>query len=1626
MYRIKCDKYTIYDPAEEDLMVNNAICRLEVNTVGEASFDIYPSNPYYDQMRKLRSVFEIWQNDSIIFRGRMTEDSMDYYTKKTVELEGALAYANDSIVRPFSFPEDFQEDADYLKAAETGNVVEFFLAWLLENHNSQVQDFQKLKLGKVTVFEPNNYITRSSEDYADTWEILKSKLFESGLGGYLCIRYQGGNNYVDYLADFELTNTQDIVLEENMTDFSRGIDASTTYTAVIPIGTVPKEEGDDTSGDEKLTIESYPDGNLDGDLVKSGDTIYSSSAVDQYGWIYAPVSETEWKDVTLVGNLVRKACDYLAGTAVKLSSSISIRAVDLHYTDETIQSFRIYRYVNVYSEPHSQNQRYRLTRLEIDLLNPQNTMIEVGDKILTLTDQNEDLTEKIEKIESDYVVNQANTDKRIENIEKQLRVELSSNYGIYQRTDNTGVIEPDYTKDPLIITPVVYFKNKIQTENLSFIWKRKTGDAEEELTAGEAADAGILKVSHNITGQVRYICYATYTEDTGKQYVAGDWLDYLMIVDGADGLNGEQGVAGPPGKDGESGRTTYFHVKYSSVPDPENADQISETPDIYIGTYVDFEEADSLDPKKYTWARFQGLQGSDGEQGIPGKNGADGQTSYLHIKYSNDGGKTFTANNGETVGTYIGTCVDYQSADPVTVGAYTWAKIKGETGAQGKPGTNGKDAAIISDTEPSDKTMLWCDTSMTPPQIKQWNGAAWIIVNDPLVLEEKIYKEVESKITQESSKIQLSVNETITKVRGEISDGYLEAVKQSQINMEDALKSYVSGSDYEIYKESVATDIELAKNSILQSVSGIYATKKELTTANGKLTSLETWKKETSQKITKDGIIATVGSYYAKSGDLTAAETRLEEAESVIAQHATQISQTVKEKDITGNYLIGKINLSSTTAAIEAKHINLTGAVTISALDSNAISTIKGYSNEALTTAKAAQTAANTANNRATYHYGTCSTAAATAAKVVILSGFVLYTGAIVSVYFSNQNTAANSTLNVNGTGAKAIRVNNAAMTAAYYWAANNTVTFTYNGTYWIMSDSSANTIIAKWCYNNNLTYIDGGKLYAGTVTADKINVSDLTALKATIGGWKIESSRIVSTSSITAGTAATQYESILNKYSSTSSSAIHIRKRSYDGSAYGSWANLFYVRYDGYVYAAGGGQIGAFKLGTGTAGALTNTNGDYTVTLRGVQSNLSYGVMYITDATSGSNVYPFIIAGDGTLKSTKLQATGGLVGGWNISGKSLIANADNSYIDAGTWRISKGKISNRVNDKNYTSVTVGGVAYAYQYTVQSPQPVDGEGGNFLSIRRVKQSSYSDGLDYTKFEYPFKVNHLGTVTANVLRTGYKDAPDDGVEGGQLGDNGTLYLTGKSDNTGIYFYYNKAKSATHHIYASSANNINITPYLNINYATNQTNYRLYCNGAAYFNANISANGNIDLNKNSILMCSASINMLSSGDKVTYYGNSGSYSGYTVNVRGNTVRLYAHSGGGVYLGSSGSTAITSDENLKYIYDMDDRYETFFMALKPVLYTYKNGGHRKHAGFGARQVKAALDCAGISTEEFAGLLIDKDTVIGADEFGSEQDVHFDELYSLRYEEFGPIYAMMLQKALQRISVLEKRITG
>lgn len=174
-------------------------------------------------------------------------------------------------------------------------------------------------------------------------------------------------------------------------------------------------------------------------------------------------------------------------------------------------------------------------------------------------------------------------------------------------------------------------------------------------------------------------------------------------IQGPQGPRGEQGIPGTPGADG---KTPYLHIKYAPVENPTSG-QMTETPDIYIGTYTDYLQDNSTDPAAYTWAKFRG------DDGRPGKNG------YTWIKYASMPNGEDMSDNPDTVPwidtdgnticdtvgnpiylepeyvAYIGIAnnkeTPTESDDPAD---YTWTRYKGadgENGSDGKDGADGKD-----------------------------------------------------------------------------------------------------------------------------------------------------------------------------------------------------------------------------------------------------------------------------------------------------------------------------------------------------------------------------------------------------------------------------------------------------------------------------------------------------------------------------------------------------------------------------------------------------------------------------------------------------------------------------------------------------------------------------------------------------------------------------------------------------------------------------------------------------------------------------------------------------------------------------------------------------------------------
>lgn len=315
-------------------------------STGSITFIMY-SYTYYSQ------TFEKSVQSKELFHGRLLNTEKDFYKRQKAVCEGELAYLVDSIQRPYDY---------------AGDLPGLFKQYI-NNHNEQVDEEKKFAIGEITVTDSNNYVHYSSTVYPNTLKEIKEKLINTH-GGYLRTRISESKKYIDYVTKPGKTNSQVIEFGTNLLDITEYITAENVFTVLIPLG----ERQKDSSGNEtgRLTIAEVNDGK---------DYIESETGIKLFGRI---TKTHEWDDVTDANNLLKKGKVYL-DDGISMSVSLKVKAVDLHLIDVNTEIISEGDEVRVVSPPHGIDTYFLCTKIEIDLLTPDNSVYEFGVSFSTLT-----------------------------------------------------------------------------------------------------------------------------------------------------------------------------------------------------------------------------------------------------------------------------------------------------------------------------------------------------------------------------------------------------------------------------------------------------------------------------------------------------------------------------------------------------------------------------------------------------------------------------------------------------------------------------------------------------------------------------------------------------------------------------------------------------------------------------------------------------------------------------------------------------------------------------------------------------------------------------------------------------------------------------------------------------------------------------------------------------------------------------------------------------------------------------------------------------------------------------------------------------------------------------------------
>ena len=521
----------------------------------------------------------------------------------------------------------------------------------------------------------------------------------------------------------------------------------------------------------------------------------------------------------------------------------------------------------------------------------------------------------------------------------------------------------------------------------------------------------------------------------------------------------------------------------------------------------------------------------------------------------------------------------------------------------------------------------------------------------------------------------------------------------------------------------------------------------------------------------------------------------------------------------------------------------------------------------------------------------------------------------------------------------------------------------------------------------------------ANKITADMIDVSELSALKATIGGWKIIDSSDPqssfsglfypskpnsdgtyspgmglapkSTVLFYAGYVSTNPDEPNGSYGKSGKEYDKGTPWEYDG-----WRSrtAFFVEKDGSVTAKKG-KISGWTIGQAPllgVDAIYSTAGEYEIGMQGSSSE-SGVAFYVKHKTDGDIFY---VKNDGSLKATKAEITGkitatsGTIGGFDIKDPYMITSGKDSIgVDGCLYFNSNGSKS---------TASVGGSGSISSWVIAA-------GKNFgvtSSGKIYATSGLIGGFD---------------LRSSYMITSGKDS---------IGVDGCLYFNPKGSNSKASVGGSDSISGW---MIAAGKNFGVTNE-GILYTSGAIMGGMICTGVLL--------QHLDVSDHIELIGSSSINVFSNNQwlpafrhgKVTRASDGKTLTGLHIGTG------YASYLWGDFFYSSGE-AITSDEKMKKsISDFDERHESMFLSLNPKTFQYIDGtSGRTHFGFVAQQVEEAIIKSDLTTKDVAAFVAVE----------CERNGQKDYTYALRYGEFVALNTHMIQKCLKEIETLKNEIS-
>lgn len=347
LYEVYMDGNNIYYDSNGDIQLSKAELEIELGAAGEFTFELPPTNPYYNYPTVMLSSVEIYECNQAIWYGRVVRVTIKLNGNKSVYCEGALAFCNDTM-QPY-------------KVWENVTLNEIFND-IIDEHNSQMttsgQDNRKFTVSGVNNHFTSITVTKWDTNYESTSSALK-KLVSSYGGAFHC--YRGNRSPSTTVVPTEIawvyldgswSNPQSVQYGVNITDLSAGLRFDNCWTVLLPLG----------KKTTKNNVTTYVNVS-----EITGSEYITTNLLSTYGWV---VERKQWSNANNAQQLYDTAMNYIASQQFE-QYEIDVDAIDLmHFPDTTATTFiMVGQAVWVYSAMHAINYTALAKKITYNLIN---------------------------------------------------------------------------------------------------------------------------------------------------------------------------------------------------------------------------------------------------------------------------------------------------------------------------------------------------------------------------------------------------------------------------------------------------------------------------------------------------------------------------------------------------------------------------------------------------------------------------------------------------------------------------------------------------------------------------------------------------------------------------------------------------------------------------------------------------------------------------------------------------------------------------------------------------------------------------------------------------------------------------------------------------------------------------------------------------------------------------------------------------------------------------------------------------------------------------------------------------------------------------------------------------------